>query len=130
MMEGHEKAIYRDLSSRHNDLSMEVNWNTESGDTVRLTIGDKLAVIKYEDLFSFVFLNGSVEQKADMLPTTQTVVTKFKKIHIVEAKKNITKGEKIKVRCEIDVPTTVVQALKGDVAKFTTISKPFITVGG
>lgn len=117
MMDGHEKAVYPDMSEHRNDVSMEVNWNQNTGDTVRITIGDKTAVIPYVSLYGFVFMNAEGEALSDLMPVKQTVVRKIRKQHHVIVKRSVVKGDRIVVNCEIDVPIAIVQALKGDMGR-------------
>ena len=117
MLEGHEKAIYRDMSAARNDVGFEVHWNQGTDDTVRITIGDKSAVIPYASLYGFVFINSEGEDMNNLMPVKQTVVKHLRKQHRVTVQRNIKRGEQLVVNCEIDIPVAIIQALKGDLGK-------------
>lgn len=119
MMQGHEKATYKDKLGV-NDVEMEVNWNENTGEDIRITIGDKVAVISYDDLYGFILLNSTGEKFSQIAPAQKTLVRKFIKQHTVEVGKPLKKGERVVVNCEIDVPITVVQALQGNLGSIGT----------
>ena len=80
---------------------------------VRLTFKGESTKIKMDDLFGFVFVAVDSEKQTDLIPVRHTTVTKYVKQHTIQVKKDMKNGEQIVVNCEIDVPTTVVDALKG-----------------
>ena len=95
----------------------EVHWNQGTDDTVRITIGDKSAVIPYASLYGFVFINSEGEDMNNLMPVKQTVVKHLRKQHRVTVQRNIKRGEQLVVNCEIDIPVAIIQALKGDLGK-------------
>ena len=96
-------------------MTLEVNWNGYASNGVRVKMGSKEAVFKLEDLFGFIFLSVSPEKQSELMPVRKTTITKYVRQHTVEAKKDIKRGEKIVVNCEIDVPTVVEEGLRGTI---------------
>ena|SRR6266478_8271958 len=120
MISGYNKAILYDLKGKRN-IEAEVNFsdNTDLKDTVRIKMGSEEAIIPIKELFSFTFAVANNDQQADLVPVTQTEVVKYRKWHIVEAKSDIRQGQKIRVRCEVNVPLTVVNGLNGSIGKLS-----------
>lgn len=120
MISGYNKAVLYDLKGKRN-IDAEVNFseNPDFKDCLLITMGSEKAIIPIKELYSLVFAVANQDQQADLVPVTQTEVVKYLKWHIVEAKADIRKGEKIRVRCEVNVPLTVVNGLNGSIGKLT-----------
>ena len=114
MLENRNKAFFPDLNKK-NDVGIEINWNQNTKDVVKINIGDKEAVIKMEDLYGFVVMSVSGEKQDNLIPVRQTTITKYIKQHKIMAGKNIKKGEYLVVNCEIDVPRIVEEGLRGSI---------------
>lgn len=74
---------------------------------VKIKVKDKETSIPFKDLYSFVFFTATEDQQAELMPIKQTVVKKIIKRHVVQAKKDIKKGELINVLCETNVPVEI-----------------------
>ena len=118
MIEGQNKVSFPD-SLGGKDVILEINWSPFSDGLVRITIGDKKAVIKREDLFGLMFVIATNEQQDNLTPVRNTKITKYFKQHRVKVKKNLGKGDELVVNCEISVPTIVEEGLKGTFLKKT-----------
>ena len=114
MLSGYNKAMLRDLRAKR-DLAFEVNFsdNPDFKECVRVKMGSEEAIIPLQDIYAFMLIAGTPEQQDNLLPVKQTLVNKIVKRHVVQAKKDIKKGEMINVRCETNVPVEVVEGLKG-----------------
>ncbi len=114
MLTENTKVILSDLRGR-NDVGMEVchSSNEDLVDTILVTVDGKEAIIPIKELYSFIFVVGNAQQQEAMMPVKQTTVRKIRKVHIVEATKDIRKGEKLKVRCETNVPVEVWEGMAG-----------------
>lgn len=123
MISGYNKARLYDLKGKRN-IDAEVNFsdNPDFKDCLMITMGTEKAIIPISEMFALVWAVANQEQQADLVPVTQTEVVKYTKFHTVKAKTDIKKDQLIKVRCEINVPTTVVNALNGSIQK-TTLQK-------
>jgi len=96
-------------------------------DTFLLTMGKETKEFKRVDLWAIVFAMSDSEQQEKMMPVRQTEVVTYKRIHNVMLKKDMKKGEKVKVGCEINVEKSVVEGLKGMIEqqKAKNLPKPF-----
>lgn len=112
MMSEYNKATLSDLKGKR-DVEMEVNFSPELKEYVKITIGSEEATIAIKDLYSFVFLVGDEEQQANLLPERRTTIRKYVRQHRVKAKQTIHPGKEMVFNCEIDVPLTVEEGLRG-----------------
>ena len=69
------------------------------------------------DLWALVYAISGPEEQDKMMPTKQTEVLTYKRIHNVKLKKPMKAGEIMKVHCEMNVEKTVVEGLKGMIEK-------------
>lgn len=118
MLESQNKVTIPDLHNNH-DLAIEINQNQSAKDlrVLRVTMGETTAYVKYEDLYALLFVMGTPDEQMDLMPVRQTTINKMVKQHKVIAKKDIKKGEFIIVNCSTDVPTTIVEGLRGILSK-------------
>lgn len=112
-MQEYNKAILEDKFAINN-LEAEINFSTERKlkKCVRISIGDKSAVISIDDLHAFVFAVSNIDQKADLIKTRKSFVKRLIKSHIVEAKDSIPKGGQVTIKCITDVPTLIYDEIK------------------
>lgn len=113
-MTGYNKAHIKDLRGKR-DIELEVNFsdNPDFKDCARITVGKEELVVSIKDLYEFVFWVASQEQQDNLIPMKQTKVRTIQKLHKVEVKKDIRKGEFLNVRCITNVPVEIVEGLKG-----------------
>lgn len=98
-------------------LNIEINWKDDIEDVVKFRIGDQTAIIKRQDLFSFMFVTGTPEQQEALMPVRSTKIVKHLRQHRIVAKKDIKAGEKLVVNCEIDVPVAIYESLRMDMVR-------------
>lgn len=120
MITEYNKATLKDLKGKC-DVEIEVNFNPELTDYVRISMGNKESVVAVKDLFTLVFSVANAEQQEMLTPVRRTTITKYIKQHTVTAKKTIRPGEKLVVNCEIDIPTTIEDGFKGLLKKKSNI---------
>ena len=100
------------------ELELELNWNNSVLPTdVRVKLGDEETVIDLKDLYFFVFTAGTEEMQSDLMPVKQTQVYKQIRQHRIVCNKPMKMGEMIIANCEIDIPVSVVEGLRGDLFK-------------
>ena len=80
-------------------------------DEVKITLGGKSTTIPYKELWGAVFVLGNDEYRDNMLPVQKKEMMIFSRKHIIEAKKDIKKGEKVSVWCEVNIPQIVVESI-------------------
>ena len=119
MLKGYNQATISDLNGT-NDLSLEINFSgdPENSKCAKIRLAGNEAVISLDELHAFVFAVATEDQQADLIPVRQVEVQKVMKWHLVEAKKDIRKGEKIKVRCETNVPVEIYNGIIGGMDKW------------
>ena len=98
------------LTGRDGTAEFNVKPNA---DTFKLTMGKETKEFKKIDLWSMVFAIMGPDEQEKMLPVRQTEVVTYKRIHNVKLKKAMPAGAILKVQCEINVPQTVTEGLKG-----------------
>lgn len=98
------KLAINDVSGRGEDVIFEVNWNSlvRKKGYIKISIGDKTAVVDKQQLWSILFMLGSAEEQEALVSPfmKQTKVTKYFKIIGVTATKTIQKGEMLNVPLE------------------------------
>jgi hypothetical protein len=72
--------------------------------------------VKKSDLYAAIFHIADPKTQDAMMPVRQTQVMTFERIHNIQVKKDMRKGQIIKVRCHVDVPTRIEENLRGLVA--------------
>ena len=116
MIEGYNEATLYDKNKKNN-VVCKVNWAPNEVSTIKMSIGDKEAIIPIAELVGLLLSIGTDEQKDSLMPVRKTEMRKYVRQHRIMAKKNIKKGEFIVVNCEIDVPLTVTEGLAGIIGK-------------
>ena len=147
MLHSHNKINIPDQNNK-NDLVLEVNYfksiRSEKEDTearnadkpddekgeydevIRASIGDKTAYIRVSDLYSFLLVAGTATQQTSLIPVTSTEMMIYEQMHIIEAKKDIKKGETIRAHCRMKVPIAIHQGLQRDIVN----ASKNVTLGG
>ena len=73
-------------------------------------VKDKL--IRKTDLWGACFLIADAKTQESLIPVQQQEVLKYARIHSVQLKKDMRKGDIVKVRCEVDVLGTMEENLR------------------
>ena len=108
-----ERTIMQ-LSGAEGTVEFDVDPSKE---TIRMTVGKEKRSFKFGELYAMVFAIADEEKQSDMMPVRQTEVVTYRRIHNVMLKKDMKKGQKIRVSCETNVPQVVHEGLKGLVDK-------------
>ncbi len=69
--------------------------------------------IKKVDLYAAVFALADAKTQDALMPVRQTRMMTFERIHNVQMKKDMKKGQILKIRCHMDVPLQIEESLKG-----------------
>lgn len=69
--------------------------------------------IRMVDLYAAVFAMADEKTQDALMPVRQSQVMTFEKIHNVQLKKDLKKGQTLRVRCHVDVPLIIEEKLKG-----------------
>ena len=121
IIQDYNKATLNDLKNQNN-ITVEINFSDKEdlADCVKLTMGDKSALIPIKELHSLVWMVVDANQREEMTPVVQKNIRYVEGYHKIQVKKDIKKGEYIMARYQVPVEERVVQGLKGmigDVAK-------------
>lgn len=98
------------------NVEMEINFNSET-DAIRVKVGDKTGIISKQDIYPVIFVIADPENQSKLMPVQKTEIRKYIKQHRVKLLKNMKKGEEMVVNCEVDVPLTIEQNLRGLIDK-------------
>jgi len=103
-----------------NDVFFEVNWKDKvdinNCQVVKVTLGEKEAYIKRDELNAFLFAIGREEDQQKMIPQKLTKVRWYETVVGVKATKDIRKGEQINFPIKLSLPA-VEKEIIGDVKK-------------
>jgi hypothetical protein len=81
------------------------------GNKVVVTIANAKTIVDYKDLWGAIFVLSDKERQDAMMPVRKEERMIFSRKHVIEASKDIKKGEKINVWCEVSIPKTIVEAI-------------------
>ena len=129
VFDDYNQCVLNDIrGSAGNNIKAEINFSKSEGhkDCVRLTLDGKTAIIPIKELHGLVWSVADAEQRDRLTPVTMTTIRKIKKLHKVEVKKDIKKGDFLNVRCETSVPVEVYEGLKGMLDKKPKTTVPII----
>lgn len=106
--------------------SFLINRDAERPELLEIRIGDEIAVIDKNDLYTLLYISGTSDQQDAMTPVRETKVTHFNRIHNVVLKKDMKSGTKVRLKCSVSVPTMIVDGLKGIMGRSATtgLEKP------
>jgi hypothetical protein len=97
------------------------------GKVVNITIGKAKKSIPIKEFWGIAFaMSTDKEMKDKLLPVRQTEMMKFKKVHTVELKNDMKKGEKLVFTHVIDVPLTVIAGMRDIIEKEVEGSKEIL----
>ena len=117
------------LNGPDGELEFEVDPDIEM---FRVKIGKQWKRFKKSDLWSMVFVIATPEQQEQMIPVRRSEVLTYRRIHRIQLKNDMKKGQVVKCKCEINVEQTVVEGLKGMIeqqaSKVTSDGLPLIGV--
>ncbi len=110
MINKHGKAEIVDAEN-HTNLFFEVNFDEKYKDCVKITIAGHSGIVNYSDLFSFMFILASKEQRAKMVPVREELGHQYMKQIQVKLKKDMKEGDYLVVNVPINVPQIVEDAI-------------------
>lgn len=99
----------------HTNIIFDVNFDEKYKECVQISIAGHKAVLKYSDLFSFMFVLATPEVQRQMIPSTSEEVRAYDRQHRIELQQDMKKGEVVFANCRIHIPTILEEAKKNDV---------------
>jgi len=107
------QAIIED-TAKHNDVIFDVNFDEEKKDLIKITIGDKTALIEMNKLWEFVYTIITPELAEKIIPVKKEDRIVYTKQHNVIVQQDLKAGDSLVVNCHTDVKKEVADALKRD----------------
>jgi hypothetical protein len=111
MLKNNAQAEIYDVETG-NPVILDVNFDDNYKDCVRITIGLEETIVKYTDLFSFMFTLATKEQQAKMIPVQQELGHQYMKQISVKLKKDMKEGEMMVVNVPINIPQIIEDEIK------------------
>lgn len=104
-------AIIKDVNGSH-EMTLEVNFDKSYKDCIKIKISNNELIVKYSELFSFLFVLANKEQQAKMIPVQRELGNEYLKQIKIKCKKDMKEGEELVVNVKIHVPTVVEDEIK------------------
>ncbi len=97
-----------------NGLTVEVNYDEQSKPckSIKFSIGSETAVIPNADLYAMMMIFGTPEQQEVLIPTMETKVRMVTSRLSIKAKKDIKKGQTIRVNHTYPVAADTYEKIK------------------
>ena len=124
MIKGHNVAKLEDFSGDNHEIEIDVNWDKDLMEFIKLTIDDKIVYVKKSDLFAIMFLLATPEQQVEMVPVKREEMKEYERQHRVKLTKDMKEGEELVVNCKIHVPTIIDEAIRNETKE---VVSPFIS---
>ena len=86
-------------------------------DYILIGMGKEEAKVKYIDLWGVIFSMGDERQKEQLIPVRQTEMLKYERIHSVQLKKDMKRGQIMNVKCVVDIPKVVATDIENEIMK-------------
>ena len=83
-------------------------------DAVIIRIGEERKTEKKADLWAMCFTIADAKTQEQLLPVRMTELVTYKRIHNIELKKDMRKGDIVRTMCEINVPQVIHEGLAGN----------------
>jgi hypothetical protein len=106
MIKNNAQAVIEDVLGG-DVVTFDVNFSDEHKDCVKITIAGYSSIVKYTDLFSFMFSIATKEQQAKMMPVREELGHQYMKQIQVKLKKDMKEGEMMVVNVPINVPQII-----------------------
>ena len=108
MLKEYEKFRLSD-KNRQNDLFAEVNWKDDKAidecKIVKFTLGDKVAYVPKNLLFSMIWTMGTPDEQAKSIPQKIKKVRWYETVVGVKVKRDIAKNETINFPIKLSLPS-------------------------
>lgn len=96
-------------------VTLDVNFDENYKDCVQITLGRQKSIIKYSDLFAFMFAIAKPEQQSQMIPVQQELGHQYMKQIRVKLTKDLKEGEEMVVNVPINVPQIIEDSMKEEI---------------
>lgn len=114
MIKDNAQAFIEDVNGS-TGVTFEVNFDENLKDCVKISMDGDYRIVKYTDLFFFMFTLGTKEQQAKMIPVREELGHQYMKQIQVKLKKDMKEGEMMVVNVPINVPQIVEDGIKAEI---------------
>lgn len=111
MINKKSQAVIEDVVGK-NPVTLDVNFDEAHPECVKITLNGKESIVKYTDLFSFLFVLATKEQQAKMIPVKEELGYQYMKQVRVKLSKDLKAGEEMVVNVPINVPKIIEDEIK------------------
>ena len=84
---------------------------------LQVRIGQEKKLIKKVDLWAAVFAIADPDTQEKLTPVRQTQMVTYARVHTIQIKKDMHKGELLRCKCRINVPQVIEEGLAGNLKK-------------
>ncbi len=108
-----------------NIISFDVNFDEKHKDCVKISFNDQDFIVKYADLFAFMFQLATKEMQAKMIPVREELGNQYMKQIQVRLTKDLKAGEFMVV----NVPVNVLELKEAGEMQQKDIKSPYLKPG-
>jgi len=98
-----------------NNITFDVNYNPKRKDLIKVTLANKISVIKKDDLWNFVFTIVQTSQQQRMIPVVKTEMIRYQKQHEIRLQKDMKAGEIVVAHCAVNVEEEIDKAFRREI---------------
>lgn len=125
MIKNEAKAEIEDVN-KGTFVYFEVNFDEDFKDCVKISLDGAYRIVKYSDLFAFMFSLATKEQQAKMIPVREELGNQYMKQIQVKLTKDLKAGEFMVVNVPINVPQVIEDAILAEKAENKELSPGLI----
>lgn len=98
-----------------NNITFDVNFNPKRKDLIKITLANKVSIIKKDDLWNFVFTIVKTDQQQKMIPVLKTEMVRYQKQHEIRLQKDMKAGEIVVAHCAVNVKEEIDNAIRREI---------------
>ncbi len=115
MLTKHNTATIKDHSEGKHEIILDVNWDKNLMEYIKLDFDGKVAYIKKSDLFQIVFVLATPEQQEQMIPVRRDEMKPYERQHRIKLTRDMKEGEELVANCKIHVPSIIDEAIRNEI---------------
>jgi SET domain-containing protein len=115
MLKNKNTVKLKDLEGK-NKVIVDINFRKEDPEVVKITMGDRFAIVSRKELFGVALVLGKPQEYEDLLeltPPKEIEVIQHTRAITVKATKDIKEGEEVVFNIQYEVPKRIIEYLGG-----------------
>ena len=115
MLKNKNTVKLKDLEGK-NSLKVDINFRKKDPEVVKITMGDKVAIVDRKELFGIALVLAKPQEYEELIETSdkkEIEVVQHTRAVTINATKDIKKGEKVVFNIQYEVPKRIVEYLGG-----------------